>query len=70
MGSKKRYIKSFTDIGLDITVVEILDENNISKGYFLFPELESVINDKLINNTTVCERERINECKRYNKRNR
>ena len=49
LGNKKRYIKSFIDKELDITVVEILDEDNISKDYFLFPELEAMINDRLIN---------------------
>jgi len=48
--NKKRYIKSFIDIGLDITVIEILDEDNISKNYFLFPESEIMINKRLINN--------------------
>ena len=38
---KKRYIKSFIDFCLDITVVEILDKDNISKDYFLFPEQEN-----------------------------
>ena len=47
--NNKRYIKSFIDIELDIMVVEILDDDNISKDYFLFPELESKINNKLIN---------------------
>ena len=50
LGSSQRYIKSFTDIHLDITVVEILDEDNISKDYFLFPENETIINNRLINN--------------------
>ena len=50
MENKKRYIKSFIDNELDITVVEILDEDNISKDYFLFPEFEHKINNKLINN--------------------
>ena len=45
----KRYIKSFIDEGLDITVVEILDEDNISKKYYLEPELDSLINKNLIN---------------------
>jgi len=49
-GNKKRYIKSFIDNELDITVVEILDEDNISKDYFLFPERGYKINNKLINN--------------------
>ena len=50
LGSKKRYIKSFTDIDLDIAVVEILKEDNISKDYFLFPELEIMTNNSLIDN--------------------
>ena len=35
---KERYIKRFNDIGLDITVIEILDNDNVSKDYFLFPK--------------------------------
>ena len=50
LGNKKRYIKSFIDIDLDITVVEILKEDNISKDYFLCPEFEIMINNNLINN--------------------
>ena len=50
LGNKKRYIKSYIDIDLDITLVEILDEDNIIKDYFLFPELENMVNNKLINN--------------------
>ena len=50
LGSSQRYIKSFTDIDLDISIVEILDEDNISKDYFLFPENETIINNSLINN--------------------
>ena len=45
----KRYIKNFKEINLDITVIEILEEDNISKDYFLFPESEIVINNNLIN---------------------
>ena len=33
-------MKSFKDIDLDITVVEILDEDNISKDYYLYPLYE------------------------------
>ena len=46
----KRYIRSFIDEGLDITVVQILDEDNISKKNYLEPELDIQINNKLINN--------------------
>ena len=38
LDEKERYIKSFRDIGLDITVVEIIEKNNIYRDYFLFPE--------------------------------
>ena len=40
LNNNKRYMKSFTDIDLDITVIEILDDNDISKDYFFNPELE------------------------------
>jgi len=40
LNNNKRYMKSFTDIDLDITVVEILNEDDILKDYFLYPELE------------------------------
>ena len=46
----KRYNKSFTDKELDITVVELLDEDNVRKNFFLEPELDIPINEKLINN--------------------
>ena len=46
----KRYIKSFKNKELDISVVEILDEDNISKKYFLEPEFDYIINNNLINN--------------------
>ena len=45
--NKKRYIKSFKY--LDITIVEIKEEDNIPKDCFLFPELKEKINNKLIN---------------------
>ena len=46
----KRYIKSYRDKNLDITVVQILEDDNISKECFLFPELDIQINNGLINN--------------------
>ena len=49
LDKNKRYIKTFTDIGLNITAIEILEEDNIPKNYFLYPELEIRINNKLIN---------------------
>ena len=41
-------MKSFKDMKLDITIVEILEEDNISKDYFLYPELEEKLNEKII----------------------
>ena len=38
LDKKERYIKSFKDIDLDITFVEILDKDGISKDYFLSHE--------------------------------
>ena len=37
INNKKRYIKSF----IDLTVIEIINEDNISKDYFLLNELET-----------------------------
>ena len=41
LNNKKRYIKSFIDNGYDISVIEIINEDNISKDYFLRNELET-----------------------------
>ena len=49
LDKNKRDIKSFIDNRYDITVVEILDEDNISKKYYLYPELDTPINNELIN---------------------
>ena len=39
LDKNKRYIKSFIDKELDITVIEILDEDDMSKKYYLLAEL-------------------------------
>ena len=44
LNKNERYIKTFIDIGLDITVVEILDKDNISKDYFLLEESRNINN--------------------------
>ena len=44
----KRYIKNFIDICLDITIIEILEEDNISKDYFLWNEFK-IDNIRLVN---------------------
>lgn len=51
LNNKERYMKSFKDIGLDITIVEILEEDNISKDYFLYPELKEKKNEELIDSS-------------------
>ena len=51
LNNKKRYMKSLKDVNLDITVVELLGEDNISKDYYLYPEIEEWINNDLINNS-------------------
>ena len=50
LDKNKRYIKNFTDINLNIIVIEILDEDNIPKDYFLYSEDDNRISDQLINN--------------------
>ena len=50
LNNNKRYMKSFKDIGFDITIVEILKEDNISKAFYLHPEVEVMLNNELINN--------------------
>ena len=72
LNKNKRYIKSFKDKDLDITVIEILNEDNISEKYFLVPEFNNLFNNKLINNeiyyTTIYRGIKIKKFKRYNKR--
>ena len=50
LDKSKRYIRSFIDKGLDITVLEIIDEDDISKKYYLYPELHNIIDNNLIDN--------------------
>ena len=45
---QKRYIKNFKDFGLDITAVEIIEEDDISKDYYLLPE-NSSLHNRLLN---------------------
>ena len=50
LDSNKRYIKNFIEEGLDITVVEILEEDNFTNKVFFGPELDIPKNNELINN--------------------
>ena len=47
LDKNKRYIQSFTDI--DVTIVEIIEEDNIFRDYFLYAEPEERIKNRLIN---------------------
>ena len=40
LDSKERYIKEFTEIGIDATIVQILPEDNIENIVFLLPDLK------------------------------
>ena len=40
--TNERFIKEFTDIGIDETIVEILPEDNIDKDYFLLPVIDYI----------------------------
>ena len=45
LNPKERYIKYFTDINIDVTVIEILpNKDNIPKNYFLQPNLNYMCN--------------------------
>ena len=50
LDENERYIKAFKYMNLDITVVEIIDEDNVSKDYFLLPEIKERINEDIISN--------------------
>ena len=45
LDENERYIRSFKNICLDITLVEILNNDGVSEDYFLFPELDYNIKD-------------------------
>ena len=48
LDAKKRYINNFSDIGFNISIVEILDEDKISNEYFLSLGFEKYIYNRLI----------------------
>ena len=45
LDENERYIRGFKNIGLDITLVEILNSDDIYEDYFLFQELDFIIKD-------------------------
>ena len=49
LNTKERLIKEFTEIDIDITVVQILHKDNIENDYFLLPLIDYIDNyDKLL----------------------
>ena len=40
LNKNERYIKEYTDMELDITIIEIIKKDNISENYFLLPYLD------------------------------
>ena len=50
LNPQERYIKYFTNINIDVSIIEILPKDNIPKYYFLLPNIVYMYNfDKLIN---------------------
>ena len=46
LDKNKRFIRDFTDKSIDVTIVEILEEDNIDQNNFLKPDIENIINFK------------------------
>ena len=44
LNTEERLIKEFTDIKMDITVIEIISKDEISKEYFLLPLIDYINN--------------------------
>ena len=40
LNEDERFIKSYKDIDIDCTIVEILNEDNINEDYFLLPNID------------------------------
>ena len=40
LNKNERYIEEYTDMDLDITIIEIINKDNIDKRYFLLPYLD------------------------------
>ena len=48
LNEEKRNIKYFTDIGLDLIVIEILKEDDMSDDCFIYLESEEIVNKGLL----------------------
>ena len=48
-----RFIKDFKEINLDVTIVEILSEDNINEEYFLLPDLNYINEYKIIKDKNI-----------------
>ena len=49
----ERFIKDFTDINMDIVVIEIIPKDEISKDYFLIPPIDYMYNYHLLKNKEI-----------------
>ena len=68
--NKNRYIKSFTNINFDITVVQILPRDAIKDDYFLLPEynINQIVKKTLVNNLIVIPRNSDEKCQKQENR--
>ena len=53
LNSNERYIKEFSDISIDVIVVEILPTDNIDKNYFLLPDINYIYEYKDLKNKEI-----------------
>ena len=49
----ERFIKDFIDIGIDVTIVEIIKSDNINEDYFLLPNIDYMNNLSKLNNKKI-----------------
>ena len=53
LNSNERYIKEFSDMSIDVIVVEILPTDNIDKNYFLLPDINYIYEYKDLKNKEI-----------------
>ena len=53
LNSNERYIKEFSDMSIDVIVVEILPTDNIDKNYFLLPDIIYIYEYKDLKNKEI-----------------
>ena len=53
LNSNERYIKEFSDMSIDVIVVEILPTDNFDKNYFLLPDIYYIYEYKDLKNKEI-----------------